>query len=92
MYYVSELWLVESMDTDSVDMEGLLWDLSIHRFWYQRQVLETNPSQIPKDDCINLKKHIPDLYTKNLKMLMKEIKNDLYKWRDNRVGGLEDSK
>lgn len=31
---------------------------------------------------INLTKCVPDLYTENSKMLIKEIKNDPPKWRD----------
>lgn len=31
---------------------------------------------------INLTKHVQDLYTKNSKPLMKEIKENLSKWKD----------
>lgn len=38
---------------------------------------------IPKKYAgVNLSKHVQDLYIENCKVLMKEIKEDLNKWRD----------
>lgn len=38
---------------------------------------------------IYLPKHVQDLYAENYKIFMKEIKQDLNKWRDIRVHELE---
>ena len=40
---------------------------------------------------INLPKETKELYTENYKTLMKEIKDDINRWRDFHVSGYEES-
>ena len=40
---------------------------------------------------VNVPKETKDLYTENYKTLMKEIKDNTSKWRDNHVPGLEET-
>lgn len=43
---------------------------------------------LPKNEVTTYKsKHVEDLYVENYKLLMKEMKEDLSKWRD--INGLE---
>ena len=40
---------------------------------------------------VNLPKETKELYTENYKTLMKEIKDDINRWRDFHVSGYEES-
>lgn len=50
---------------------------------FRKKMLFTEASKRVKYVGINLTKDVKDLYTKNHKTLLKEIKDDLNKWKDN---------
>ena len=57
----------------------------------QKEIKESIPftiaTKIIKYQGINLPKETIELYTENYKTLMKEIKDDINRWRDIRVSG-----
>ena len=61
----------------------------------EREIKETIPFTIAMKRIkylgINLPKEIKDLYIENYKTLMKEIKDDINRWKIYRVHGLEES-
>ena len=48
----------------------------------EREIKESIPFTIVTNIGINLPKETKELYTENYKTLMKEIKNDINRWRD----------
>ena len=61
----------------------------------EREIKETLPFTIAAKRIkylgINLPKKVKDLYSENYKTLMKEIKDDINRWRIYHVLGLEES-
>ena len=61
----------------------------------EREIKETIPFIIATKRIkylgINLPKEVKDLYSKNYKTLMKEIKDDINRWKIYHVLGLEES-
>ena len=77
--------MVKFQDTKSLAQKSLAF-LYTNDEKYEREIRETLPFTIAtrriKYLGINLSKEMKDLYEENYKTLMKEIKDDINRWRD----------